>query len=873
MSIKDVIKGKQSFVSWLTGHDPKESDVYSNPQKVDDIEKRIRDIASSKVASAQEAITSACKQLNSVHGLSDYVGAIDVTIYNPFFESIKDSVNGIADKMREKADSIKTYEEKTHSFSGVLEIMASTNVMTVCKVGEGLLSVAEDLGDGVLSLAGWVSGIGGKDNKVQKFFANAVKKEWSHDVFNVYYKSDFAKASMFTEDSAIAGGFKIAGKAIGYLYAGGVFGSAIQGLAHGATVVGSGILATSTSTLGATAAGFIGGLGSGTEAGLNTGLSYNDSMKIGLKTGAIQGGMAFVGGKIGEKLQKASNMKAAQKAVDEADEAVKTAAENVNKYGAEMMNPDITDGMADVAKNNYEAALEAQALAKEQLTNAQSLLETVKGTTYQGYSDAVTQAGERFGKALGGTVKDGAKYLGKASSAGMAKATSRGDSAKLLEKEFYAKEADAVAQKALMKDSVSELAHNNPFAHGWQATKAAGDMGVKEVLISGAKAQIQPAALATEVGAIYNNKVQNAGLQNIDYKSMMAAGTEAISKMGESITVQNVPEIGTQQIETPISEVPVTSSSDNTPINPSYDGTSNNNSNNNTNNYPYSNYPSNSYPSSSYPSYSSNNGGYRETNTNADSVEKTMNLDSKEVAESISITPENKPEKPKPPRIPHVAESTTSKPQQTTTTVSQPVSQAQPVSTSTTSTPISVPTNTGTSYTGVAPTVRASAVPYTETTATETSLDPELKDANQLDLLDDITENSASISDVFRKGKKISKIPVSTEPVKSQKGSIIPIAAGLSVAAAAGLGAKAYMDYKKNNDMNDEEEYDEEFDDYEEDSWMDNETIEDENNTNLSYDQGSMSAENPYIEGNDDYFKDDIGSYSAKNMNELPEVS
>ena len=73
MSLKDVFQGRQSFISWLTGRDPKESDVYANFDKVEDVKTLIRNISTNEVATAQENIYAAFEQLNSVNGLAEYV--------------------------------------------------------------------------------------------------------------------------------------------------------------------------------------------------------------------------------------------------------------------------------------------------------------------------------------------------------------------------------------------------------------------------------------------------------------------------------------------------------------------------------------------------------------------------------------------------------------------------------------------------------------------------------------------------------------------------------------------------------------------------------------------------------------------------------
>ena len=67
----------------------------------------------------------------------------------------------------------------------------------------------------------------------------------------------------------------------------------------------------------------------------------------------------------------------------------------------------------------------------------------------------------------------------------------------------------------------------------------------------------------------------------------------------------------------------------------------------------------------------------------------------------------------------------------------------------------------------------------------------------------DFEEATDSISSIIGSNKDFTKIPVSdSEPAKSSSGSaVIPVTAGLTTAAAAGIGAKAVMDMKQNNDI------------------------------------------------------------------------
>ena len=54
------------FMSWLTGRDEKESDVYANYDKVSTVVNEITTIGTTKVSNAQTEVNAAIKKLNSV---------------------------------------------------------------------------------------------------------------------------------------------------------------------------------------------------------------------------------------------------------------------------------------------------------------------------------------------------------------------------------------------------------------------------------------------------------------------------------------------------------------------------------------------------------------------------------------------------------------------------------------------------------------------------------------------------------------------------------------------------------------------------------------------------------------------------------------
>ena len=144
---------------------------------------------------------------------------------------------------------------------------------------------------------------------------------------------------------------------------------------------------------------------------------------------------------------------------------------------------------------------------------------------------------------------------------------------------------------------------------------------------------------------------------------------------------------------------------------------------------------------------------------------------------------------------------------------------------------------------------------------------------------DDILENSDILADLdtlgfdtnldeIVRGNRYTKIPVSTSPVQARKttgsNGVVPIAAGLSVAAAAGLGAKAYMDYKKNNsDLDDEFDSEDELDNEEEQDDFDNDTENWSETENVEIEETERDRE--LRENMSDYYQND-SVYTARDV-------
>ena len=155
------------------------------------------------------------------------------------------------------------------------------------------------------------------------------------------------------------------------------------------------------------------------------------------------------------------------------------------------------------------------------------------------------------------------------------------------------------------------------------------------------------------------------------------------------------------------------------------------------------------------------------------------------------------------------------------------------------------------------------SAPELETTP---ELDPNAIE-DETELLTDIGEledTTTSFEDVIQANEYV-KIPTSTTPIQTNPTSsggnaFIPIAAGLSAAAAAGIGAKAYMDRKHNNDNGEED------DDFSEE-WSDD--YSDGNSITINENSADKQSES-LLE--DDYTYTEPEKYGARNNEELADL-
>lgn len=129
-------------------------------------------------------------------------------------------------------------------------------------------------------------------------------------------------------------------------------------------------------------------------------------------------------------------------------------------------------------------------------------------------------------------------------------------------------------------------------------------------------------------------------------------------------------------------------------------------------------------------------------------------------------------------------------------------------------------------------------------------------------------EELTSIKNVIDNSKTHTTIPTSNIPINNNtksgggSSSVIPIAAGLTAAAAAGLGAKAYLDRKNNNDNGSSDEINT-------DEWTGDESVD------IKYDDSGDNQEDNTLDADDDYSyqsPEQTEKYNAKENNELTDL-
>jgi len=763
----------------LTGRSSNSAYVYANPELVKKVDNDLEGIQTS-LGNASEGniklIDDDFNALSSVKGVSDYYNVDSIkTSYIDTLTGIANEIGNIRNTIDESYQAIVEFTNADPNLK-----VGSSILMGLAKLGEGGLSVLEDLGDGIVSVAGWIAP---RDSDFENACASFIENNWSHDAFNFYYNSDLAKASLFTEDSMISGGFKLVGKTAGYLYTGGVL-SGVGG-ALGLGNLSPALSVASGSTWGATLAAGIGGMGSGTEAGLKSGKDINEAAyKNGLKSATIQAGLAFAGGKIGENLSKSA-------AIKEAEKTLKTASDNLD-----MASADIEDGITSLASGEYDAA------ARE-LSSAQKSLELLKGSkasNYEGYTDIFTKAGQKTVSVPINAAKSGINALktgGDAVSTTATASTTTDGGASLIKQDGH---------------YVVSSSSSNPGQLLSENTASQAAKTVKDTLTtSGKNAASIPGTIGTGARVVTSSIASPKPNNDIKLPTPKIEQKDTTPSYGSSNNIE---------MSTPASPSTTDSgSSSNSESSQSSSGKSGGgssggggNSGGGGSSYSPSRYTSTDYtptkytPSTSTPSTVTDNIGTSKpiNNNNNNNISTPTNSTSNSLNNGINqkntTTTPTSYEKLTP------NENSNSTINQTTPferlSTNETIGQPSGISASTeTFTGSTTSHYTGGSYND-------------ETGFISANEENGLEEMSNIDLETTLKDNASnSIEDIIKNGRYVN-IPTSSVPIQptsmSKGNSVIPVTAGLSAAAAAGIGAKAYIDNKNNNyDEIDTEEWNE----------------------------------------------------------------
>lgn len=252
------------------------------------------DQARETLSQTEAALNEGFNQLSQVNGAQFIDYGSNREIICKFPEDGRTYINELKKAIEGKCAEIKDY----NSAPFWKKIFAGAG-MRIAKFGEGFFTAFENMLDAGVGIVGYVGGIFNKD--FQSSCAEFIKNDLSGSlVSNVYKEGTFiGKYSDISANSVRANIYKGFGTATGYIVIGKVAGKLNKGIDK----LFKANLRVSETGINSLVAG-VGGIGSGTETSLLMGKSFDESFFQGIKTGAIQGGAAYIIGQAGDKFAK-----------------------------------------------------------------------------------------------------------------------------------------------------------------------------------------------------------------------------------------------------------------------------------------------------------------------------------------------------------------------------------------------------------------------------------------------------------------------------------------------------------------------------------------------------------------------------------------
>ena len=831
--------------TWFTGR----NGIYKDDDLVNEAIEALGKVNDNVEDDLNAPINKAIADLNGVKG-AELVGEVPQGCFDQVTGCVADAVKAMQEQIVAKKNDMDEYEK-----GNFLEHLGGTLSMASGKVIDGFVSVFEGIGDAALTGLNWVGcGIGGIAlaasgegsytecvDKLLNAEDNPIKKAIEFDVSGTIASpltdnALAAKYSVFTKDSGAASICKGIGKTAGYMFIGGQIAGFARGasgaanameVASGTSRMASMLQSTTYATsLGAGVSGF----GQGVETGLRSGNSFEVATGQGAAEGAIEAGTMLVAGKIGEHAQANSVIKAGEAAGNPYDDAAQAAIKNTFKAQGGFNNSLTRAGLEDGFKagqvfkdsgGGIKGFVKGNgALLKEDVTDIGNGLKSAKTRVSDNFHK--TKYYDTDGKALKGDDLKAAKEAAKNGDPlpdGVTPKTKLAPVKGTAKTVFDVAKIPYTTGKAVVTpDDALQIAESTAASAAGNASALAGEMAL--------------------------GGVSNA----VDLKTNLGINSDRASNQ---FRMKSIKEGSSEEDEeNPTGSNDTTGTNDSTGTNDPTGSNDTGNTDNSTGGGYDSGGGSSSGgggPTGGTPQYKENPTDTKtntptETNTPTNTNGPTPNTAANITFQNDSNAPTN----PNGATTPNAATPeeivTPAEPGPTPTNPDNPTPGA------------TVPTG-GTSHTGGG---------YTDGSYVPDDIPPEAADDSSIidpeDIPEDYEDAADSISSIIGSGSNFTKLPTSNSAIKtgSSGSAVIPVVAGLSAAAAAGIGAKAYMDRKNNSDNGDDE-------DFETEEWTGEDSLD------IDYNDGV--EEEQYLDEDSDFDAEgEPEKYGARNNDELADM-
>ena len=669
---------------------------------------------------------------------------IDFSPITGYQSSVIEYIETMATEIQKKAQEIEEYQDAPW-----YKKLFATIGMGALKLVEGLASFVEQIGDGLVSIVGFIGGIFSSDFK--DCIGEFVKKDWVGDTTAKWYEEGWLqsvnKYSIMSHESTAANILKGVGVAAGYV----ILSVATAGAG---TAVSLGVSA---------AAAAAGGIGSGTQSGLQAGMTFNQAFGQGVKQGAVAAATTLVVGGLANKLGSlAKGATVADDVLAGADDVINAADDVVNAADDVINNLDdaaralITEGgddtinvLAKVTMNGDDAFLVANSAGSQSLVGANGTILTLGDK-----ADDVLNAIKNGGGVIDDIVNAGSKSLMVVDDA----LNLADDAVNIVDDVANVADDVANAAKPTLGQKLTGLVDKGVQ---WASnTKVGGAIGNAAAAIGPTGVNAIAAGAGSVTGGMATAPVTDMAIHEMNAAIENPSIGQQLYTETQGALEQNIPSSATEQQAqqnlqdrqdqgyTPGSSSPeVTQAPTNVTPAPTATATS----------------PSTPRPTSTSPS------GTRPSVT---APEITM--------PEYTTQPPQQTTAPTP--TPSATTYRPSVPQEVIGTISPIVN------------PTSGPTGPGN------PGISNLTDPSTITTGT--------KDIVSSEVLDTFGNVSGSLSDIS--GSE-TNIPTSSSPILSSDGGssnskLVPLGAGLGAASLAGIGAKAYLDKREKSEEDEEDE-------------------------------------------------------------------